>query len=661
MNLCGKKLKISFLFSLFLLLGILLVGHGASAAVEFNTYYDLGASDPGTTTGSGPTYHRYQDITIPKGCVDSVLIELSTNVGSEWSTGTFAGEPMTIQATSTVPNNRVITILTIANPLEGTHTLDNGLGYLTTPTSPGIYNRQLFLYCGVDPDNPLADIKIISSSLSSGTVESPTDTGLTFFTSWMNTAGYSQTINVPSGFTDRGYSGEWAAQFRSAELVADYPVSNFAWTGPNTTGALIYFTIQKVPSSYVIQYIGIGTEQSDQEGNFNIPFFWDVCDDYNNVDSVSLSAYFDNTTAGEPLNLITTDLIGPQLCRGSGIYTTNVNYSSDLESSGIFTLDLEVNTKTPSTEYVSTTAINYALYTPSETFLVGSTLGFDSSFTQSVDTKIGTSTPVMVYWDFRKISDWASSTICIYNAISKTDTNYCFTPTTNSGVGGVYLPHSPSNEFDLYFKWRAEFPTTNDIWDNTLWHIIWQTPNEIINLPSLNSTSTFFNQTPHDIACTPEEWAATSSFLGLNGTIIRCETISSLLTISQSFVNMVKSAINGILNSTKLLFPVNLFVGINKSWANSASSTLPTTLAWLNEEVDSDGNITIGGNGPITGTTIATTTIWGKNMSAGNTFWETWRLRIRSLSTWFWIGLFLIFQIFFRGKRLLNLLPHAHK
>lgn len=175
------------------------------------------------------------------------------------------------------------------------------------------------------------------------------------------------------------------------------------------------------------------------------------------------------------------------------------------------------------------------------------------------------------------------------------------------------------------------------------------------NATSSFSTSTAaFNLNAHDIACSEDEWNATSSFLGINGTKIRCEITAGAISIGQGFVNMVQSAVKGAINGISSLFPVNMVIKIKESWTESASSTLPASLSWLDDEVDSNGNITIGNVEPIEGAGIATTTIWGKDMGADFNEWETWRLRFRSLTTWFWAGLFIWYQIIQRGIRIKN-------
>jgi len=328
------------------------------------------------------------------------------------------------------------------------------------------------------PDNDIYICEVANAS-STTCLDSPVkSTGGTYqYADWHSTNGgdgYYTTI------------GNFYKIYGGVQGVIDY--SN---TNPYSDGRMdsndsndMYFEIY-YNSDYTqkIIYTGIGTERSNENGDFFIPYYWDVCNEYQDISEATIWAYFDDTTSGMPITLIDPNLVGPQLCRGSGIYQTNQNYSSELNSSGTVKIILELFIN-ETIEYSETSSFYYSLYTNPDNYVYGSAMGFDSGFTQLIDTSVGTSTEIQAIYDFTGLSDWASSSVCIYNIIAGVDTDYCFTPTEESGFGRVYLPYSLSNEFDLYFRWHANFDTSSDLWDENVFHIVWQV---FSNLPPDNN------------------------------------------------------------------------------------------------------------------------------------------------------------------------------
>lgn len=368
--------------------------------------------------------------------------------------------------------------------------------------------------------------------------------------------------------TSLGYDWEWLYWWSACSTRLQY----------NGLYARIYWDPAFIPPPTIL-YTGLGTEQSDKEGNFYIPFYWNACQWYGNIDSVDVWAYFNGTTAGEPFTLVQSGLIGPQQCRGSGVYKTNQNYSTQLNASGTAILRLEMYTKDNQIIDVDTSsAFNYSLYTNPANYLYGSSYGFDNSFTQLVNTEVGTSTEVQVLYDFTGLSDWASSSICVYNVQSAVDTSYCFTPTSISGFGSVWLPHSPSNNFDLYFKWHANFPTSTDLWDNNVFHIIWQVstiPGSIYSTqsvcqPPLFNTNNICNG---DATSSPSlGWLACGIKSGIvySGNFLFSPDCGSFNYLTTTY------------NKFKASFPVNIFFqfidtfdqAINSAASSSVSQTL---------------------------------------------------------------------------------------
>jgi len=486
-NLCALKLKTSFICLPFLLLAFLLVGHGAKAVTitpiskDSVTYSYKKLADDGAGNFTITN-------TIATSCANRVTVAtLVTYVdGKLWDNVTYNGVAMTdsgLGLNTYVAGSGDIRWQTfyIINPPTGTKTLHwhNTRGAGSDPSTIIIRN-----YCNVNQTSPIDTVGNTNNasiaSLSSGYFNIASSSSMVMY---MGLNGWSGSSNITgtAGYTassTKMWDSNYMTEFTNYNIGPKVPADSYFVIASTTSASskeLDRFTLKPYipPALATIQYTGIETERSDQYGNFNIPYYWDACANYGSITAVYLSAEFDGITAGEPVTLIDPSIEGPFLCRGSGVYKTNVNYSSQLNASGTVMLTLEVDTAT-TIEYDSTSSFYYSLYTAPANYINGSAWGFDSSFTQLVDTSTGTSTAVQALYNLTGLSDWASSSICVYNIQAGVDTAYCATPITSSGFVTVYLPYSPSNVYDLYFKWHVNLPTSADLWDNNVFHMIWQ-------------------------------------------------------------------------------------------------------------------------------------------------------------------------------------------
>lgn len=152
------------------------------------------------------------------------------------------------------------------------------------------------------------------------------------------------------------------------------------------------------------------------------------------------------------------------------------------------------------------------------------------------------------------------------------------------------------------------------------------------------------------MACSADEWAETAESGVFNFTKLKCNTVYSFLLMGNTLAKIPSAIASNFSYLFKTIFPFNVGVKIKQSWDASASSTLPADMAWLSDEIDENGNITIN-TGALIGTT-SSTTIWGENIANGNETFEIWRIRIRNIIGYLIWGAFIYFSIIKRGMRI---------
>jgi len=152
-------------------------------------------------------------------------------------------------------------------------------------------------------------------------------------------------------------------------------------------------------------------------------------------------------------------------------------------------------------------------------------------------------------------------------------------------------------------------------WQNTL------------DLAKINGAVDYFNATgtntiiggisAHDLACSAEEWGdygtstSTSGIFDINWKWIKCSYLESFIVVGSKISNIAISGAKLATNQLGAVFPFNIPVKFYGSWMNSASTTLPTQLDWLNI-ADAEGNIYL--DWPAEWSETGTTTqlqVWG--------------------------------------------------
>jgi len=168
-----------------------------------------------------------------------------------------------------------------------------------------------------------------------------------------------------------------------------------------------------------------------------------------------------------------------------------------------------------------------------------------------------------------------------------------------------------------------------------------------------NALGVWTGLTTRQIACSEEEWNQPEGTTFFNFTLWKCSMLKTSLDLVNTVASVPKTAAKSVGNIIKNMFPFNIFVKINQSWNDSSAVGLPTDLAWINDEIDSDGNITIDPSSIFTETGTQTPlVIWGKDMFDSTSQWDIWRLRIRSVIGWIIWGAFIYFQIWKRAQRI---------
>lgn len=161
------------------------------------------------------------------------------------------------------------------------------------------------------------------------------------------------------------------------------------------------------------------------------------------------------------------------------------------------------------------------------------------------------------------------------------------------------------------------------------------------------------------LACSDDEWAtpdpvigidwlsATTSVPAFNFTKIKCQIIKQYYISMFSLRDQIKSAGNNSATVLGNMFPFNFSTAIKNAWTQSASSTLPTGLEFLNSS-NASGTISI----PVTiGNASGSVPIWGTAIFNKNASSTAAYNSIRTVSTWL-IRLAFFALIFLLGSKI---------
>jgi hypothetical protein len=165
--------------------------------------------------------------------------------------------------------------------------------------------------------------------------------------------------------------------------------------------------------------------------------------------------------------------------------------------------------------------------------------------------------------------------------------------------------------------------------------------------------------TASKLACSDEEWAtpdpvigidwlsATTSVAAFNFTKIKCQIIKQYYISMFSLRDQIKSAGHNSATVLGNMFPFNFSTAIKNAWTQSASSTLPTGLEFLNSS-NASGTISI----PVTiGNASGSVPIWGTAIFNKNASSTAAYNSIRTVSTWL-IRLAFFALVFLLGSKI---------
>lgn len=198
--------------------------------------------------------------------------------------------------------------------------------------------------------------------------------------------------------------------------------------------------------------------------------------------------------------------------------------------------------------------------------------------------------------------------------------NYCNNLDETSGIGTIEMP-SFSNGTRNYWRFDLINASSTVIYNGEEFTINYTNG----KFETETNITTIFGDTAHNLACSENEWNATSTdWLGFNAIKTACVVKESMWTffdkVGYGFTNIFKWLAQQITS----LFPLNIPKQILNSWTNSGTTTLNNSLNFL-DVAETDGTI----KGYLPKQWIGTNTdlefdIFSKNMmSQGNNAMET--------------------------------------
>lgn len=188
-----------------------------------------------------------------------------------------------------------------------------------------------------------------------------------------------------------------------------------------------------------VYWAGVGSQYGKIGALWSVPFYWNVCSSYGSINDLYASFRDGIYDEGESINLIKdkTTFIGAQKCSGISYYNLPVQETSPSTFNGHLALytttDGDIST---SSDF--NVIVNYGGTT--ENFL-------DASIVSPLHLNYGVGTTTLPFsYDFTGMA-YSSSTVCIYNEVSKTSSN-CVAITAANGIGLINFP-DPLTEFTL--------------------------------------------------------------------------------------------------------------------------------------------------------------------------------------------------------------------
>lgn len=159
-----------------------------------------------------------------------------------------------------------------------------------------------------------------------------------------------------------------------------------------------------------------------------------------------------------------------------------------------------------------------------------------------------------------------------------------------------------------------------------------------------NNSSTL-GITAHNLACTPEQWAAHDAAT-TTPLISICEISEIFWSIGLGFSDMIKGLVQTFITGFQSIFPFNIAYQFYNAWTTSENQSLPTGLSWLTTNATDNMYITMPKE--LTGAATDTPMLaFGSDIFEDNAIISEFFEFIRSLSTYLlWTGfLYLIYGL----------------
>jgi len=390
----------------------------------------------------------------------------------------------------------------------------------------------------------------------------------------------------------------------------EYDIDDFVVYDTTLTSDLMsrYYSTElnyTAPSNFPVinlNWAGYNVQQGEIGSFWSVPVYYDFCSYYTEIQTNGLYLQMTNWNYGIAEKVVVEPgFVGALNCRGTTYLTGQITATStaistttviayydvmggdSLGETSVF--DLQIKFQGTSDNYLDNAIVSpLKIYQTSGT----STLPFNYNLTSL---------------------DYSDGQICMFNNDSQTKLPYCYNlgSTTPSGMGYVDIPNA-NNDFVFNGKYKAYNSNGIAFFESEVFTITW--PNSLI--PDL---SLYLSTSTESFVCSTDEWASTSTYLGLNLTLFRCNSLKSVVDIAERISEIPKKFGESFVNMVKFFFPLNIPSKILESWETSASSTVPAEFDFLDVS-DNDGQITssipstwTGGNSTSTFVLFGTSTM----------------------------------------------------
>ena len=236
-----------------------------------------------------------------------------------------------------------------------------------------------------------------------------------------------------------------------ASLIFDlyYDSSSETYCGDSVcNGSETFNTCVQDCSQSAVNYVGGSHSDALLGGYYQIPVYWNVCGDYGNINSASITFTPDDTGVRQDYAIWAvkpkTEFIGPQKCSGIIYYDGYVPIDSTA-TSGLITLTLYGTSTTPLLN-INTVPFTVSLSEENPGAYIVPT------YSQNVDINSGASTtPIRFSYKMGQLA-WAGTSICLYKDDGTgsglgVSTGLCSTVTATSSYSVINYPIATSTDF----------------------------------------------------------------------------------------------------------------------------------------------------------------------------------------------------------------------